>query len=304
MKSNLSKKVLSIFLFFCFVFLAGCGGEPVDGAPQVSGNKSTSGSSEKSSVITSTEPSSGSTNTATNTTTSNTSTTNKTTTTTKPTTTKPTTTKPSQKPESNSGGVKLVAFTFDDGPHSSVTMRIVNALEKNGAKATFFVVGNRAGYDKAALKKAVNIGCEIGSHTHSHKNLTKLTAAQIADEMNKSSSAISAVTGVPVKLMRPPEGAHNESVRNNLNYPVIMWSVDSLDWKHRDAKKVYDSVMNSVFDGSIVLMHDLYPSTAEAVEKLIPDLKAKGYKIVTVSELMSSRGVTMQNGKTYSAARP
>lgn len=266
MKRNLSKKVFSMLLCCCFIFLAGCGGEPVDAGTHKSSEQSSS-LSHKSTSSSSSEQS-------------------------------------SSKPENNSGGVKLVAFTFDDGPHTSVTMRIVNALEKNDAKATFFVVGNRAGYDEAALKKAVNIGCEVGSHTHTHKNLTKLTAAQIADEMNKSTNAISAVTGVPVKLMRPPEGAHNESVRNNMNYPLIMWSVDSRDWKHRDAQKVYDSIMNSVFDGSIVLMHDLYPSTAEAVERLLPALKAKGYKVVTVSELMSSRGVTMQNGKTYSAARP
>ncbi len=202
------------------------------------------------------------------------------------------------------GYTKRVALTFDDGPHVERTKMLADELAKYGYHATFFVVGNRANYDAEALKKAAGIGCEIGSHTHTHKNLTNLTPSQIVEEMNNSANSISAVTGVPVTLMRPPEGAHNETVRNNLNYPLIMWSVDSMDWKYRDAQKDYDSIMNTVFDGSIILMHDLYPATAAAVEKLIPDLMAKGYKFVTVSELMAARGITMQAGKTYSAARP
>lgn len=294
MNRVLSKKVLSLLLCCCFVFLAGCGDDP-SGEKNVKGNKKNTDSSVSSSMsddfeypgtTTENHPSSSATLTP------------------QTSTTKPDVTQPTQKPTDVADGEKLIALTFDDGPHTSVTMQIVNTLEKYDAKATFFVVGNRANYDTAALKKAVSIGCEVGSHTHSHKNLTKLTAAQIADEMNNSASAISAVTGVPVTLMRPPEGAHNESVRNNLAYPLIMWTVDSMDWKNRDAQKNYDAVMSTVFDGSIILMHDLYPATAEAVEKLIPDLMAKGYKFVTVSELMAARGITMQAGKTYSAARP
>lgn len=306
MKRILSKKIFSMFLCCCFIFLAGCSSEPADGMDQVSSNPSSSGSTSGSSSSATSEKSSSS-STATTTTTTTTTTTKQSSSTEPTTPTKPSSsssTKPSQKPDDSPDKIKLVALTFDDGPHNQVTKRIVNALEKNGAKATFFVVGNRANYDPATLKKAVSIGCEIGSHTHTHKNLTKLTSAQIADEMNKSANAISAAAGVTVKLMRPPEGAHNETVRKNLNYPLIMWSVDSMDWKYRDAQKDYDSVMNSVFDGAIILMHDLYPATAEAVERLIPDLMAKGYRFVTVSELMESRGVTMQSGKTYSAARP
>ena len=203
-----------------------------------------------------------------------------------------------------SDGPKLIALTFDDGPHSAVTSRILDTLEKHGAKATFFIVGNRVDSCKKVVKRAHNIGCEIGSHTWSHKNLSKLTVSQMQEEMKKSADAISAVTGVPVKIMRPPEGGYNDTVKKNIQYPMIMWSVDSNDWKYRDAKKDYDAVMNTVFDGAIILMHDLYPATAEAVEKLIPDLMAKGYKFVTVSELMEARGYTLQNGKTYSQARP
>jgi peptidoglycan/xylan/chitin deacetylase (PgdA/CDA1 family) len=173
-----------------------------------------------------------------------------------------------------------------------------------GAKATFFVVGNRVAGCKNTIKRAHSLGCEIGTHTWSHKNLTKLTAEQINEEMNKSADAITSITGAPVKLMRPPEGAMNSAVQSKLAFPIIMWSVDSMDWKHRNAAKDYNSVVNSVFDGCIILMHDLYPATAEAVEKIIPDLMAKGYKFVTVSELFEARGRTLQNGKRYSQARP
>lgn len=198
---------------------------------------------------------------------------------------------------------KLIALTFDDGPYPEVTNRILDTLEQYGAKATFFVVGNRIEKYKSTVKRTHSLGCEIGSHTWSHTNLTKLTLDQMNSEINKSIEAITAVTGEPVNLIRPPEGVINSTVQANLRYPIIMWSVDSMDWKYRDATKNYNTVVNSVFDGSIIQMHDLYHATADAVAKLIPDLMAKGYKFVTVSELMEARGITMQNGKTYSQAR-
>lgn len=295
MNQSISKRALSIVLCMCFIILSGCGQtKPVDTLTQEDG--STSSTTQSTTELT----------------TETTVTTTSTTTTTTTTKTEPTTEPETQESESEastkktetSDGPKLIALTFDDGPHSAVTARILNTLEKHGAKATFFVVGNRVGSCKSVLKRAHNMGCEIGSHTWSHKNLSKLTVSQMQEEMKKSADAISAVTGVPVKIMRPPEGGYNDTVKKNIQYPMIMWSVDSNDWKHRDAKKDYDAVMNTVFDGAIILMHDLYPATAEAVEKLVPDLMAKGYKFVTVSELMEARGYTLQNGKTYSQARP
>ena len=126
----------------------------------------------------------------------------------------------------------------------------------------------------------------------------------MAEEINKSVSKIEAATGKKVTLVRPPEGAVNDSVKSNIEYPLIMWSVDSMDWKNRNAQKNYNAVMSTVFDGSIILMHDLYPQTADAVAQFVPELMAKGYKFVTVTELMEARGVTMQNGQKYSKARP
>lgn len=277
MNQSISKRALSIILCMCFLIISGCGQtEPVDTLTQEdSTTSSTTQSTTESTTETTTEPE-----------------------------TQESESEASTKKTETSDGSKLIALTFDDGPHSDVTPRILDTLEKHGAKATFFIVGNRVDSCKKIVKRAHSLGCEIGSHTWSHKNLTKITFVQMKGEMLKSADAISAVTGVPVKIMRPPEGGYNDTVKKNIQYPMIMWSVDSNDWKHRDAKKDYDAVMNAVFDGAIILMHDLYPATAEAVEKLIPDLMAKGYKFVTVSELMEARGYTLQNGKTYSQARP
>lgn len=220
------------------------------------------------------------------------------------TTTTTTTTATTAKKRKIDGNDKLIALTFDDGPYSPVTNRILDTLEKNDAVATFFVVGNRVDDYKSSVKRAADMGCEIGSHTFSHKNLNKLTADGMNSEISKSIEKIKSVTGKDVEIVRPPEGAANQSVRNAVKYPLIMWNVDSLDWKNRDATKDYDSVMSSVSDGCIILMHDLYPATADAVAKFVPELAAKGYKFVTVSEMLEARGVDMQSGTKYFSAAP
>ncbi len=294
MKPTVSKRILSIFMCLCMLVFAGC----TPDTPDNPDDGQTSSSSTTSTTTTTTT-----TTTATTTTTTTTTTTEKeSSSSSTSSTTKVTTTRNPREDDPNVE--KLIALTFDDGPHSTVTNRILDTLEQYGAKATFFVVGNRVGNYKSTVKRAHDLGCEIGSHTWSHKNLTKLTLDQMNTEINKSVQAITAITGEPVKLLRPPEGGMNSTVQANLKYPIIMWSVDSMDWKYRDATKDYNAVVNSVFDGSIVLMHDLYPATADAVAKLVPDLMAKGYKFVTVSELMEARGITMQNGKRYSKAKP
>lgn len=199
---------------------------------------------------------------------------------------------------------KLVCFTFDDGPYAPVTNKILDTLEKYNAKATFFVVGDRVKTYQKQIKRAQAMGCEIGTHTYSHVNLTKLTVPEMQEELKKSCTVISSVTGEEVKILRPPEGATNDTVKANVGMPMVLWSVDSMDWYHRNAEKDYQNVMDNVFDGSIVLMHDLYPATADAVAKLIPKLAAEGYKFVTFSELMEIRGIEVKPGEKYFSAKP
>ena len=199
---------------------------------------------------------------------------------------------------------KLIALTFDDGPYSPVTDKILDTLEKNGARATFFVVGNRVATYADSVKRASELGCEIGSHSYSHQNFTKVSVSGMKSELDKAAVEIEKVTGSRPKVVRPPEGATNESVRSHIGFPMVMWSVDSLDWKNRDAQKDYEIVTQNVYDGCIVLMHDLYPATAEAVARFVPELTAKGYKFVTFSELMEARGIEVEAGTRYFSAKP
>ncbi len=199
---------------------------------------------------------------------------------------------------------KLVCFTFDDGPYAPVTNKILDTLEKYNGRATFFVVGDRADTYSDEIIRASKMGCEIGTHTYSHVNLNSLSVPEMQEEIKKSCDAISKYTGKKVKVLRPPEGAANDTVKANVGMPMVLWSVDSRDWDYRNADKDYKTVMDNVFDGSIVLMHDLYPATADAVARLIPELAKQGYKFVTFSELMKIRGVDVEPGEKYFSATP
>ncbi len=197
---------------------------------------------------------------------------------------------------------KMVALTYDDGPSSETTNRILNTLNKYNSRATFFVVGNRVNSYKSSIKKAVKQGCEIGNHSYSHTILTRVGADTIKSQINKTNSVVKSVTGVTPKIVRTPGGAVNSTVRKNVKYPIINWSVDTLDWKYRNASSVVKSIKGNVKDGSIVLMHDLYGSTATATEQIVPWLVKNGYQIVTVSELMQLKGIDMKPGTVYYSA--
>ena len=189
----------------------------------------------------------------------------------------------------------MIALTFDDGP-SANTDKILDVLSMYGAKATFFVAGERVEEYSRQLKRAFSLGMEIGNHTYSHTYLTNVSQKEGIWQISKTDSAISKITGSKPSLLRPPGGWYNDSVCSYAGKPVIMWSVDTLDWKYKNAQKVSESVL-SARDGDIVLMHDLYPSTADAVETVVPRLIEKGYQLVTVSELAYYKGFTISAGK-------
>lgn len=196
----------------------------------------------------------------------------------------------------------LVALTFDDGP-SKYTERILDCLEQHGAKATFFVVGNSVNAYPSVLKRAYDLGMEIGNHTMTHPNLKTLSSDGVSRELKRASDAIVSVTGSAPALIRPPYGNYNSTVSGVANAPLILWSIDTLDWKTRNADKTVNCVLNEVKDGSIVLMHDLYSQSADAAVRLIPALIERGYTLVTVSQLAQARGMTLTNGKAYSSFR-
>lgn len=193
---------------------------------------------------------------------------------------------------------KKIALTFDDGP-GPYTKSIVDCLNANNARATFFVVGNRASTYSSALLYAYQSGHEIGNHSYSHPMLTGLSADGIAGQMNSADAAISAVTGQAPTIMRPPGGAINQTVRENVGKPMINWSLDTLDWKTRSKDATVNAVMNNVREGDIILMHDIHEPSMEAALELIPLLRSEGYDLCTVSELASAKGCALQNGALY-----
>lgn len=197
----------------------------------------------------------------------------------------------------------MVALTFDDGP-SKYTATILDQLEKYGAHATFFVVGNRVASYPKTLKRAYELGCEIGNHSWSHPSLSSISVSAMKQEISKTDEAVEKVLGIKPDLLRPPYGAVDDDVKKYAGKPLIHWSIDTRDWEHRTKSKTVSSVLNNVRDGSIVLMHDIYSATAEAAVVLIPALIQKGYQLVTVSELAEYRGVNLKDGKIYYSFRP
>ena len=184
-------------------------------------------------------------------------------------------------------------LTFDDGPRTAVTSRILDSLEANGARATFFMLGSNVNANAGVIKRMVEQGCEVANHTHDHKYISKLSADGIVSQVGSTNQKIQAVCGVSPVLMRPPGGyidAHSLSVLGSMGMPAIMWSIDTRDWQHRNAQRTIDTVLSQVKDGDVILMHDIYATTADAAVVLIPELTARGYQLVTVSELASYRG--------------
>lgn len=193
---------------------------------------------------------------------------------------------------------KMIAITFDDGP-GRYTQEIVDCLKKNDARATFFVLGCNVDNYKSAVKNAHKIGCEIGNHSYDHKILTRLSAKDVAKQMADTDAKIKKVTGSDAAIMRCPGGGYNKTVQGAVGKPLIMWSIDTLDWKTRNTDKTISAVMNNVKDGDIILMHDIHEPTKRAALYLIPQLKKKGYQLVTVSELAKYRGHTLKKGNVY-----
>ena len=202
-------------------------------------------------------------------------------------------------------GGSMLALTFDDGP-SAYTDRLLDTLSEYGGHATFFVVGNMIEDRPELLVRMALEGHEIGGHSWSHRDLTKLNKEDIENQIIKTNNKIQEVSDVSVTLMRPPYGACNDRVKNvaaDLNVSIINWSVDTLDWKYKNADTVYKSIMREAYDGAIILCHDLHKTTVDAMERVIPDLIDQGYQLVTVSQLMQTKGINMRPGNVYSKAQ-
>ena len=196
----------------------------------------------------------------------------------------------------------MIALTFDDGP-SKYTMDILNQLESYGARATFFMLGTNVPKFPETVKKMEQIGCEIGNHSTKHAKLTELTPDLIMAEIAGTNTALTEILGKQSTVFRPPYGAVDANVSAIVDVPIILWSVDTLDWQTKNSEQVRDYILNTVQDGDIVLLHDLYETTAQAVAEVIPRLIEQGYQLVTVSEMARTRGITLESATVYGKFR-
>ena len=194
---------------------------------------------------------------------------------------------------------KYVALTFDDGP-SSFTNRLLDCLEKNKAKATFFMVGKEIEYFSDEVKRMKNLGCELGNHTYSHADLTGLSPEDISSEIGAVDNLLMELTGQGASVVRPPYGSVNSTVKSVVGTPMILWSIDTLDWESQDPQKIAEIVRSQAEDGSIILLHDIFSTSVDAAEIFIPEMIKEGYQFVTVHELAEKNGIKLQTGTTYS----
>jgi len=177
---------------------------------------------------------------------------------------------------------KWVALTFDDGP-GNYTKKLLDAMKKRGVRATFFVVGQMAKPRASILKKIAKKGNEIGNHTYAHNG----SANVLIGALKKTDKVVKKAIGKKIALMRPPGGAINATTRR-CGKPIILWSVDPKDWRDRNVRTVYRRVMSGTQSGSIVLLHDIHPTSVDAAIKIMDSLSGRGYAFVTVSELLGN----------------
>lgn len=184
------------------------------------------------------------------------------------------------------GSRKMVALTFDDGPHEKWTPLLLEGLEERGVKATFFLMGENIAGNEEIVKKMSEAGHLIGNHSFKHVQLTKAGTDDVCASFEKTGDIIEELTGSRPQYVRPPYGDWNEDLECRTNLTTVLWDVDSLDWSYKNRRRVVNKVCREVEDGDIILMHDIFQSSQEAALEIIDRLQAEGWQFVTVDELM------------------
>lgn len=203
----------------------------------------------------------------------------------------------------------VIALTFDDGPSLRDTGGLLDLLAAEEVAATFFVLGNQVESGRQALvKRAYDEGHEIGNHSYSHPILTKLELDEVRNELDKSSSIIEAITGARPTIMRPPTGAWNDDIAAicaDMGMAIVNWSWQSCpeDWNHHDnPEHIAEHVINTAQNGHIILLHDTNQATIAAMPQMIAGLKERGFRFMTVSQMLRFMGDGQpEAGKVYSA---
>ena len=185
-----------------------------------------------------------------------------------------------------------IALTFDDGPHPRYTKEILSILEEYHVTATFFIIGVNAKNYPADLQRIIDSGCEIGNHTYSHLPIKKLSERELQKEILQCEETIYQLCGLRPRVFRPPEGMMNDTLKgllSQMQYQIVLWSIDTMDWALTPSSEIYRNVSSKIHSGDIILMHDYVSggnTTCQALRKIIPELLARGYEFVTVSELI------------------
>lgn len=184
---------------------------------------------------------------------------------------------------------KYVALTFDDGPHASVTPQILNTLKERHVRATFYMLGIQMDYYPDLVRQIDAEGHEIGNHSNTHIDFTKVSGSKVKEELAQTDAHVVHLTGKKPATIRPPYGAYNSQVldiASQSEQSIVLWSVDSLDWKSRNPLAINQKIMSTVSNGSIILLHDIHQATADALPTLLSNLESEGYEFVTVTQLL------------------
>lgn len=203
----------------------------------------------------------------------------------------------------NQTSAKQVAITFDDGPKQGTTELLLDGLKERNVQATFFLIGMQIDDNKALIKRMCQEGHQIGNHTFNHKSLTELDNQGQKTQLLLCSEAIRQNTWSDTVCVRPPYGQLNEAIKGWINAPIILWSVDTMDWTGKSAEEICRYIVDTVQPGDIILLHDIYEESVEGALQAIDCLLSNGYSCVTVEQLFKNKGITLENGKVYRHAR-
>lgn len=199
---------------------------------------------------------------------------------------------------------KYIALTFDDGPRRGTTDCLLDGLRERGASATFFLVGEEIAANQDLVKRMRAEGHQVGNHTWSHVRLADAAPDKVAEEVGKTEATLENLLGESGYWLRPPYGFITKGTEKQINVPMVKWSVDPRDWESRDTEKVVKAVLQDAKPNSIVLLHDIYPTSVEAALQIVDALQKEGYWFVTVEELLALNGITPQAGTMYRTGNP
>lgn len=196
-------------------------------------------------------------------------------------------------------GERYVALTFDDGPGKGTTDRLLDGLQARNASATFFLIGTQAAAQPELVQRMRAEGHQIGNHTWDHIRLDGTDAAADLQQIRRTDAQLKMLLGEGEYWLRPPYGQIDQTLKSQIPVPLITWSVDPRDWESRNTEQVVESVLKNTVPNSIILLHDIYPTSVDAALQLIDILQEEGYSFVTVEELLRINGVTPQAGVVY-----